>query len=514
MYRNSRNPNQTELQFVAFESPFSKQLRADNRWVRLSRLIPWSEYEVMYQDNFGMTGNPAKPFRIALGSLIIKERLGLTDEETVEQIRENPYLQYFIGFMKYRDDAPFNASSMVHFRKRITLEMLQKVNEQMCGAAKENVCSEETVDKDTGTPAGGSSGKEVTSEPSNISDESNKETLQGKLIIDATCAPEDMRYPTDVGILNEARELTETVIDALWESVIHETGKRKPRTYRRKARLSYLMFIRQRRPSRRKIRKAIRRQLGYVRRNLSTIEALSETLSLSVLSDALYRKLLVVSEVYRQQSILLAQDISKEERRISDRIVSICKPHVRPIVRGKASAETEFGSKLSISVIDGKAYLDRLSWDAYHEGGDLPEQAESYKGRTGYYPTSIHADKAYRSRENLSWCQARGIRLSGPMLGRPPKNSEIHKAIQKQQRQDECDRNAVEGVFGRGKRKFSLSRIMTKLKKTSEHAVAMVFLVMNMETILRDLFLRLWNYLISAVNSEQTEFIPSYSCAN
>ena len=433
MYRNSKDPNQTALKFVAFENPFNKQLRADNRWVKLANLLPWSEYEVAYQDNFGKTGNPAKPFRIALGSLIIKEKLGLTDEETVEQIRENPYLQYFIGSVKYSDDAPFEASSMVHFRKRITMEMLQDVNERICGVAKKKVSEETSDDEKNNTPTSGSAIREIPVEPSNITSESKKGTLQGKLLIDATCAPEDMRYPTDVSILNESRELTETIIDVLWKSVTHETGLRKPRTYRRKARQSFLGFTRQRRPSRKKIRKAIRRQLGYVRRNLSTIEVLSETLSLSVLSHTQYRKLLVVSEVYRQQCTLLAQDVSKEERRIPDRIVSISKPHVRPIVRGKASAETEFGSKLSVSMINGKGYLDRLSWDAYNEGKDLPEQAERFKRRTGYYPASIHADKIYRNRDNLSWCLARGIRLSGPNLGRPPKNVEVCKDLSKLQ---------------------------------------------------------------------------------
>lgn len=82
-----------------------------------------------------------------------------------------------------------------------------------------------------------------------------------------------------------------------------------------------------------------------------------------------------------------------ERRRIDDRIVSLSKPHVRPIVRGKASTDVEFGAKLSVSVIDGKTYLDRISWDAYNEGGDLQAQAEAFKERTGAYPESIHADK-------------------------------------------------------------------------------------------------------------------------
>jgi Transposase domain (DUF772) len=71
-------------------------------------------------------GAPAKPFRMALGALIIKERLGTSDEETVEQIRENPYLQYFLGLSAYSEQAPFESSMMVHFRKRLLSKHLYR----------------------------------------------------------------------------------------------------------------------------------------------------------------------------------------------------------------------------------------------------------------------------------------------------------------------------------------------------------------------------------------------------
>jgi len=88
-------------------------------------MIPWSEFEENYAQNFTeKMGAPAKPFTMALGSLIIKEKLRISDEETVEQIRENPYLQYFIGLESYQNEAPFEASTMVYFRKRINLELI------------------------------------------------------------------------------------------------------------------------------------------------------------------------------------------------------------------------------------------------------------------------------------------------------------------------------------------------------------------------------------------------------
>lgn len=469
MYSHRKKTLQTELSLFDFKHPFGSALDGENRWVRLGGLVPWDVVEEDYCRKFGVSGHDAYPLRMALGALIIKERLKLTDEETVAQIRENPYLQYFIGMEEFSTKQPFDPSLMVHFRSRISKEMLLRINETLCGSRKKT----ERKSDDRNDP------------PPN----------SGKLIIDATCAPEDMRHPTDLGLLNDAREHGEKVIDLLWEAS-DRTG-RKPLTYRRKARRQFLKAIRCRKPSRRHIRKGIRQQLGFVRRNLRTIRKMSGIVPLSVLPAQDYRKILVTSEVYRQQSELFKQ-FGMKHRRIDDRIVSLSKPHVRPIVRGKASADVEFGAKISVSVIEGKTYLDRLSWDAYNEGGDLKAQAEAFKQRTGSYPESIHADKAYRNRDNLRWCRENNIRLSGPALGRPLVEDEDRTARIKQQRLDERIRIEIEGRFGTAKRRYGLDKIMTKLRQTSETTIALILFVMNLDKILRDLLSSLLEWLMSS----------------
>ena len=129
MYRKS---NQSELTPENFELPFSGKLSPDNRWLIMAELIPWAEFEVEYAEKFSeKMGAPAKPFRMALGALIIKEKLGISDRETVEQIKENPYLQYFIGLSEYSNDSPFEASMMVYFRERINIDFVKKINQKM-----------------------------------------------------------------------------------------------------------------------------------------------------------------------------------------------------------------------------------------------------------------------------------------------------------------------------------------------------------------------------------------------
>jgi len=121
-----------------FELPFAGRLVESNRWVQLAQLIPWSEFEEEYAQNFETeTGPPAKSFRLALAALIIKEKLGVSDRETVEQIRENPYLQYFIGQSSYSNEMPFDPSLLVHFRQRISAELVNQVNREVVRRLRE-----------------------------------------------------------------------------------------------------------------------------------------------------------------------------------------------------------------------------------------------------------------------------------------------------------------------------------------------------------------------------------------
>jgi hypothetical protein len=129
MYRKS---NQSERACEKFELPVAIELSPDNRWVIMAGLIPWAEFESEYAEKFSeKMGAPAKPFRMALGSLIIKEKLKTSDRETVEQIRENPYLQYFLGLSDYSNEAVFEPSMMVYFRERIGMNLVNTINKKM-----------------------------------------------------------------------------------------------------------------------------------------------------------------------------------------------------------------------------------------------------------------------------------------------------------------------------------------------------------------------------------------------
>ncbi|MEJ5315344.1 MAG: IS5 family transposase, partial [Anaerolinea sp.] len=464
-----RKQDHDQLEFENFYHPFGGKLRSDNRWVRLANAIPWEKLEDHYASLFSKDqGAPAKTFRMALGALIIKEKLNITDEETVEQIRETPYLQYLIGLTEYRDEPPFDPSMMVHFRKRLSPKILAEINEVIVRAA---------LERDKGD---GDSDRPCNSDETAPAGTGESSENKGIMMIDASVAPADIAYPTDLNLLNESREKLENIIDVLYDSLKGDIAK--PRTYRQRARKDYLVTAKRRKVGTKTIRKAIKKQLQYIRRDIGHIATLLKRgASLDLLSRQQYRSLLVIQEVYRQQKWMYTH----KSQTIDNRIVNISQPHVRPIVRGKASAEVEFGAKIMVSRINGYHILEDISWDNVNEATLLQKQIERYRERMGYYPKAVLADKLYRNRDNLKYCKAHNIRLSGPRLGRPLQNDVVDK---KQERMDSGMRNAIEGSFGIGKRRYGLSRIMTRRRETSETSISLIILVMNLEKWLRYIF--------------------------
>lgn len=462
-----------QIHMNEYIEPFSGTLNPNNRWVQMAELIPWNEFEDEYASNFGETGNVAYPLRMALGTLIIKEHRKTSNEETLQQIIESRYLQYFIGLHDFTHKAPFDQSAVTRFAQRLGSDIIQRVNQRVCEIADNR--NNNNDDHDT---------------PPNNTD-SNDETEnenKGKIILDATCAPSDIRYPTDVSLLNEAREKLEGMIDTLHASLIGIQAK--PRTYRQTARKDYLSWSKKRSRGGKAWRKAVFKQLGYAKRNLNTIDELMHVDGAGTLSARQQQDLDTIRKLFSQQEFMYKEKIHQVE----DRIVSIHQSYVRPIKRGKVHADTEFGAKVSISVIDGYAYVDRISWNNYNESQDLIEVVEKYKSRFGKYPEVMQVDRIYRSRKNLKYCKEKGIRLSGPPLGRPPKDRT--KELRRLEYQDSCERNAVEGKFGEAKRCGTLGRITARLQATSETQICVVFLVRNLQKALRDLLCRFWQWVL------------------
>jgi len=548
-----------QLKIEEFKTPFEINIEKhiDNRWVRLANSLPWDSlakvyYSKMCKDN----GAPAKSARMVIGALIVKGLLKLSDRETMEMIRENLFIQYFLGMSAYSYEYPFDRTLLTKIRKRIGIkeydlmsrellkiaEMVERGEEERIkeGAGDKFKKQEEKVKGEKGIKNGeegirskgnriererfkegeeielkerqvkGEDKREVIAdkdetkkkeeqnkqnkelEKEKEKEKSHQEKHKGKLIIDATVMEQQIAYPNDLGLLNKCREESERIIDELHKIVKWE---KKPRTYRQEARKKYLMIVKKKRKSEKEIRRGIKEQLGYLRRNINHINKMLDELETRgmkgwVLNYRDLRIFWVIQEVYRQQ-----EEMYKEKkRRIEDRIVNIYQPYVRPMVRGKEGKEVEFGSKASVSLIGGMSFINRLSWDAYNEGIDLKGQVESYKALMGYYPEVVIADKIYGTRENREYLKERGIRFSGKALGRP-KEEEKSKEEKRKEKKERGIRNRIEGKFGQGKNGYGLGKIRANTKKTAESWIGNIFFVMNIVSLMKILLEKGINFL-------------------
>ena len=464
-----------------FETPFHKHLNASNRWVVLAKKMPWDELVNVYQKqmNNSKTGADGINPRVVIGSLIIKHMCDLSDRETVQQIQENMYMQYFLGFSSFSDEEPFDASLFVEFRKRLGAEQINAINEKILKlsiAQQKQVPSHKKKDDEpprqlqtaiTEKPAVAEQTAAEASEEAVLlkpEEQPSVVTHHGQLIVDATACPQDISFPTDLNLLDNARVKSEELIDVLYKAGLHQ---KKPRTYRKVARKVYLKTAQKKVKSKKEIRSAIRKQLGFVNRNIKNIVKLLKAYETIPLNAHQYKYLLVIQTLYDQQALMYKE----KSHRVEHRIVSIHQPHVRPIVRGKTNANVEFGAKINVSLMNGFAFLEDLSWDAFNEGTRLIKTVEQYKARFGYYPKEVLADKIYCNRTNRAKLKELEIVLVAKALGRP-------RALSNHIRPGQ--RNPIEGKFGQAKTAYGLNRIKARLQQTSSSWIATIIMVLNL----------------------------------
>jgi IS5 family transposase len=463
------SPNQLILE--GFETPFSQHLDSNNRWIILARSIPWDRVVGVYEQalNNHYTGASGINPRVAIGAVFIKHFCNLSDRETIDQIRENVYMQYFIGYSSFSNEEPFDPSLFVEIRKRLGTQQINLINELIMGVKQPSEKQQHWQGDDKNDAAQ----KDQTANFVSAKETDNvlvSDQNKGELIVDATACPQDIHYPTDLHLLNDAREKSEQIIDELYQFVKYR-GVPKPRTYREIARKDFLKIAQKKIKSKKNIQSSLRRQLGYLQRNIGHINMLLDYCPVIPLDRKKYKYLLVIQTLYDQQREMYQQN----KHSIAHRIVSIHQPHVRPIVRGKANAQVEFGAKIQVSIQNGFTFMEEISWEAYNEGTRLMETIKNYKHRFGCYPQKVMADKIYCTRENRGKLKELGISLRAKPLGRPT------KAVADHVRPGE--RNPIEGKFGQAKTAYGLNRIKARLQHTSESWIASIILVLNLVKI-------------------------------
>jgi len=420
--------------------PLGGKLDENNRWLKIAELIPWDDLEASYRSYFSHTGRPATDARLFIGLMLLKHMTGLSDREVVQSVRENIYHQAFCGFDHFVSGVSLDPSSLTKLRKRLGLTYFKELEEKTYGVL---------IDR---------------------------KIIKGKgLLVDATVFPENIKYPNDVGLLNEVREWLVGQIKPLGKKI-----EKTYRTYCRLAKKAYLSFTKKRRRTQKMIRKARRQMLQYVRRNLNQLEEIIQTLKAEgvEVSRKLIEKLDVCRRIYDQQKEMYQE----KKHRIDDRIVSLYRSYVRPIKRGKEGGRsTEFGPKGSLSYVDGYLFLDKLDHNNYSEADNdiVKDQIESYEKKFGKKPPSFTGDQLYGTRDNRRLMNELEIRPAFKALGRRGKHPPDGWLKKKQK-----ERNRIEGSFGHGKVHFGLNCVKYNGIEGSEMWIRLGIMGMNLQTAL------------------------------
>lgn len=276
---------------------------------------------------------------------------------------------------------------------------------------------------------------------------------------DATCYESDMRYPTDQKLLWESNEKAYVIMC----EASGRLGIRRPRTKYLDVEKANMGYMKQRKHSKSQKRKIIRRLLQLLGKILKEIRKMERVHpEAEVLTDKEKRAIDIVTKVYRQQSNHFESGNPRES--VPDRIVSVSKPYVRPIVRGKEVKSVEFGAKCNNIQVDGISFIEKLSFNAFNEGTRLQHCVKMHKRLFGVDVKKIGGDTSYAGKDNRDFCKEKNIQTSFVKRGRPSNNAKEKDFVRQELARVRA--TTMEGSFGTQKEHYSMRRIKARKKET------------------------------------------------
>ena len=279
------------------------------------------------------------------------------------------------------------------------------------------------------------------------------------LYTDATCYESAMRYPTDAKLLWECIEKVYPMMCV----ASRELGVRRMRTKYLDVSRDHMAYVKQRRHTQKRTRRMIHRLLELLGKILAELRRLDrENPCAGLFSESQLAETETITKIYRQQRNHHESGDAKES--VPNRIVSVNKPYVRPIVRGKEIKKVEFGAKCNNIQVDGISFIEKLSFNAFNEGTRLVHCVKLTEKLFGEKITKLGGDCSYSGNENRSFCSGRGIETSFSQKGRKRESTTSVSAVKKELARVRA--TAMEGSFGTQKEHYGLKRINGRIKKT------------------------------------------------
>lgn len=422
IYPEYKEPMQKRVISAEETNDHQWYLFKNSRWGRLHDTIPWDELEACLPEKKNKSG--PKPYFDNKGMfalMFLKHELGVSDEALIEHINTNVCLQLFCHMRL----APFQCIKDTGIVSRIRSYIGHQAD---------------------------------LSEVQSVLVEYWREDIEVEhfLKLDATCMESYIRFPTDVKLLWECCEwIYARQLFPLRKHLKIRLGKEKERYDVQKKK--YVSYGKLRRKSHKKTRKRIKSLLNLLHKGLQALQQLLNQHLRGSLKPAFYQRLKTIRLVYRQQYYLFKHPGTK----VKNRIVSLYKPYIRPIKRGKENKPTEFGAKVHMMQVDGINIIEHISFSAFNEGKRLKACVKKHKSMFGAC-NQVSADAIYATNENRNYCRKQHI-----FTGFIPKGPKPGKQVQHLKAALNKDRaTRLEGSFGNEKNHYSLGKVKARNQHT------------------------------------------------
>lgn len=379
--------------------------------------IPWNDLVITFKLKPAKVGRKAlfEP-QGQLALMFLKAYTGLSDRKLIEQLNGNIDYQLFCGVLLSPSER------LVDFKivSKIRTQLGKKLNIRLCQKVLAKHWKPYLRDAHV-------------------------------MLTDATCYESQLRYPTNVKLLWESVEWNYKQLKLLCKIL----KVRMPRSKYLEQKDKYYGYQRKRRKPRKDTRVRTRSLLYLLNKLNGLLDELEDQYQSCIeLPGKYYHKRKVIRKVYRQQ-----KQIFETGNSLPNRIVSISKSYIRPIVRGKETKKVEFGAKVNMIQVDGINFIEYLSFNPFHEGNRLIAsiwQSQHLFGRTSH----ISADAIYATNKNRKYCTSNHIITNFSRKGRAGKHEQHRKAISKELNKERATR--MEGSFGTEKEHYSLQKIKAK----------------------------------------------------
>jgi hypothetical protein len=422
------------------------ELDKEDDLVRIADAIDWvslsEKLAVFYcPDN----GRPALPSRAKVGLLILKHLKGLSDENVVSELKANVYMQYLCD-ISLKEAAKFmNPSSLTRFRKQIGSKGIKLIEEEVLKTLKK------------------------------------ARVIRGRrMVTDTTVMPVNISYPTDIQLLDKIRRKAVALL-----TQAKDLGVKAYRTYQRTARKIVVTYQKIRKHTIQSRRKTQKKLLQFSRRNVAQLkEAVTEVQSDKAQSASETKEQFVhdaqefigVAETMltQQQQVYLGQ-------KVKDRIVSLHKTHIRPMVRGKYPVEVEFGPKLLLNLRDKYLFLEDVQFNNVSDSQLLEKSLQGYLERFGHVPMQLAADRGFWSKENHQLAEDFGVKKIA-IENKGKSNYLKGKPFRERLRRARC---AIEAKISLAKRSYRLNRCLYSIHHGEEMWARLGLMAMNLKMAMR-----------------------------